>query len=190
MDRLADLAFHWSMTTHHLPLTATELDAGTSGASGTLRLLTWAAVLGAGLAAGVFFAFSTFVTAGLRQLPAREGIDAMNAINRTAPTAAFMTLLFGTAAVAVVIGLAALRHLDTAGGRWRLAGAACYLIAIVMTAAYHVPHNNALALVDSSSAGAPAYWKHWISSWVALNHVRTLACTLSAAAFLIAARLD
>jgi len=57
------------------------------------------AAVGAGLSAGVFFAFSTFVMKALGRLPDTEGISAMQAINKAAPTPAFMAALFGTAAV-------------------------------------------------------------------------------------------
>ncbi len=60
--------------------------------------------------------------------------------------------------------------------RWQLAGCLLYLVMIVVTAAYHVPHNDALALVDPDSAGAGTAWRHYLSSWTAWNHVRTLAC--------------
>ena len=40
-----------------------------------------AAVLGCGLVAGIFFAFSTFVMRALGRRPAGEGIAAMQAIN-------------------------------------------------------------------------------------------------------------
>ena len=51
-----------------------------------------------------------------------------------------------------------------------------------------VPHNDALALVDPTSAGAGSTWRHYLSAWTAWNHVRTLACAGSAVALTIAAR--
>ena len=53
------------------------------------RVLTIVTALGAGLNAGVFFAFSSFVMTALRRLPATQSISAMNAINKAAPTAWF-----------------------------------------------------------------------------------------------------
>ncbi len=46
-------------------------------------ILTFAAVLGSGLVAGIFFAFSTFVMRALGQLPQDQGIAAMKSINIT-----------------------------------------------------------------------------------------------------------
>src|ERR687895_14764 len=59
--------------------------------SGLLYAATLVTALGCGLVAGVFFAFSTFVMAALRRLPAAEGITAMQWINILAVTPAFMT---------------------------------------------------------------------------------------------------
>lgn len=79
--------------------------------------LTFLAALGSGLAAGVFFAFSAFVMSGLARLPAPAGIAAMNAINVTAVTPMFMSLLFGTALFALVLGIVAMTN-------WSMNGAA------------------------------------------------------------------
>ncbi|MCW2539340.1 MAG: hypothetical protein JWN95_1065 [Frankiales bacterium] len=69
-------------------------------------------LLGAGLVAGVFFAFSSFVMAGLRRLPASQGMAAMQGINKSAPTAWFMSVLFGTAIVCSALAVSAARHRD------------------------------------------------------------------------------
>jgi uncharacterized membrane protein len=72
--------------------------------------LTLVTALGCGLNAGVFFAFSGFIMHGLRRLPAPPGITAMQSINVTAVTPAFMSVLFGTALAclaAIVTGVSA-----------------------------------------------------------------------------------
>src|SRR2546422_10143662 len=87
-----------------------------------INVLTFVAVLGSGLAAGVFFAFSSFVMPGLRRLPAPQGIRAMQSINITAVRPPFMIDLVGTAllcAVLVVLGVINLGH---PYGPWLLAG--------------------------------------------------------------------
>lgn len=66
------------------------------GMTRAAHLLTVAAVLGCGLNAGVFFAFSGFVMAALRRLPAPQGIAAMQSINVTAVRPPLMAALFGT----------------------------------------------------------------------------------------------
>jgi uncharacterized membrane protein len=151
--------------------------------------LTLLAAVGAGLAGGVFFAFSTFVMPGLGRADDRSGLVAMQGINKAAPTPVFMALLFGTALACALLAISAVRRFDQPVARWQLAGCLLYLLMIVVTAAYHVPHNDALALVDPDAAGAGATWRHYLSSWTAWNHLRTLACAGSAVALTIAARI-
>jgi uncharacterized membrane protein len=144
------------------------------------------AAVGAGLAGGVFFAFSTFVMRALGRLPDSEGLSAMQAINKAAPTPVFMAALFGTAAVCVAIGVWAVTRLSQPRAVWLLVGCALYLVAIILTAAYHVPRNDALALVNPTSAGASTKWRAYLSGWTAWNHLRTVSCLSSAAVFTLA----
>jgi uncharacterized membrane protein len=69
--------------------------------------LTFAAALSSGLVAGVFFAFSSFVMPALGRIHPDQGIVAMQSITVTAITPAFMLALFGTAVVALVLGITA-----------------------------------------------------------------------------------
>ncbi|BCH30210.1 membrane protein [Mesorhizobium sp. L-8-10] len=158
--------------------------------TGTLLVpLVFFAALGSGLAAGVFFAFSTFVMSGLARLPAPSGIAAMNAINVTAVTPVFMSLLFGTALVAAVIGVLAVMNWSTAGTAYALAGALLYLVGvIVVTIAFNVPLNDQLAAVAPDSAAGAEFWQHYLAAWVGWNHVRTLAPLGSLALFILAMR--
>src|SRR5688572_3218433 len=124
---------------------------------GYLFALTLVAVLGCGLAAGVFFAFSSFVMKALGRLPAAQGIAAMQAINVAAVSFAFMLALFGTAVACVALAGWAIAERHEPFAPYLLAGSALYLVGvIVLTIAYHVPRNDALAAVEPSSAGAAA----------------------------------
>jgi uncharacterized membrane protein len=161
----------------------------TNTIDGYPRALTLIAAVGAGLAAGVFFAFSTFVMAALRHLPAPQGIRAMQAINKAAPNPWFMLVLFGTALVCVVLGVSAVRRWGEPAAAWQLAGAALYLVCVVLTMAYHVPRNDALARLDPDAAGAVAPWHHYLTYWTAWNHVRTLSATAGALALTVAMRV-
>lgn len=153
----------------------------------SFRVLTLVAAVGAGTAAGVFLAFSTFVMTGLRELPPPQAIGAMQAINRAAPrSVCFMILLGGTAVVALVVGIRALGRLGSPSSWLLLAGCALYLICLVVLAAYHVPHNDALALVDANAPGAETEWKNYFTGWVAWNHVRTLTALGGSALFTLA----
>jgi uncharacterized membrane protein len=164
-----------------LPSTAaaatTAPDALTDGWTRGLALAT---TVSTGLVAGVFFAFSTFVMAGLRRLPPAQGMAAMQSVNRAAPSPLFMLVLFGTAVGDVVLAVAGLRDLGRASARYHVAAAAVYVLAIVVTVTYHVPRNDALATRDPQAPGSAAAWRTYARNWTALNHVRTAASTVSA----------
>lgn len=151
--------------------------------------LTFLAALGSGLAAGVFFAFSTFVMAGLARLPPPAGIAAMNAINATAVTPMFMGLLFGTALFALVLGIVAVMDWDADGASYALLGSILYIVGvIVVTAFFNVPLNDRLAAAPPDSAAAAELWQRYLSAWVGWNHVRTLAPLGSMALFILSMR--
>ncbi|MGO4831582.1 DUF1772 domain-containing protein [Rhizobiaceae sp. 2RAB30] len=151
--------------------------------------LVFVAALGSGLAAGVFFAFSTFVMSGFARLPAPAGIAAMNAINITAVTPMFMSLLFGTALVVAVAGVIAMMNWNVAGSAYVLAGALLYLVGvIVVTIAFNVPLNDQLAAVAPESAAGAELWQRYLSTWVGWNHLRTLAPIVSMVLFVLALR--
>jgi uncharacterized membrane protein len=157
---------------------------------GYARVLTFAAAIGSGLVAGVFFAFSTFVMQALGRLPAAQGLSAMQAVNRAAPSPAFMTALLGTSVVCLGLGVSALTRLDEPGAAYQLAGSGLYLLGLVVTVAYHIPHNNALDLVDPAGAGAADTWRHYLTAWTAWNHVRTLTSLAAAVVLTLALRVD
>ncbi len=94
---------------------------------GPLTALSVTAALGCALNAGVFFAFSSFVMQGLGRLRPADGAAAMRSINVTAVTPAFMTALFGTAALCVAVVAAGLGGLGESYGGYLVAGGALYL---------------------------------------------------------------
>ena len=154
-----------------------------------LQIGTVVAALGSGLIAGVFFAFSTFVMAGLAQLPPAEGLAAMQSINRTAVRPPLMAVLFGTALACLGLAVWAVLNWGERSAGWVLAGAALYVIgAIVVTIVANVSRNEALALLDPGDPGTAELWVSYVASWTGWNHVRTLA-SLGAAALLTVALL-
>jgi uncharacterized membrane protein len=54
--------------------------------------------------------------------------------------------------------------------------------------AYHVPHNDALALVDPRSPDAARAWGQYVSPWTAWNHMRTVTALTAATAFILGLR--
>ncbi len=153
------------------------------------RILTIISAPGSGLVAGVFFAFSTFIMKALDRLPPAQGITAMQAINDAAPTARFMTALFGTALSCSVLAISSLLRLSEPGAIYRVVGCALYLVAILLTMAYHVPHNDALAAIDPTGAGAASYWNDYVGGWTEWNHVRTVSSLGAAVSFTLALRV-
>jgi uncharacterized membrane protein len=150
--------------------------------AGLLFVLTMIAALGCGLIAGVFFAFSAFVMKALSKLPPAQGIAAMQSINVVVINRWFMSAFFGTAFVCVMLALISLLRWQTPGAGYRLVGSLLYLIGtIVVTIAFNVPRNNALAAVEPASDEGAVLWKKYISSWTAWNHVRTVAALAAAA---------
>jgi uncharacterized membrane protein len=164
--------------------------------NGYLFVLTLLAALGCAMMAGVFFAFSTFVMKALARLPVEQGLGAMQAINVAAVTFAFMAALFGTAAACGALAVWALFAWDEGFAPYLLVGSALYLVGtILLTIAYHVPRNEALATVEPRDADAERYWRRYLSAWnwrrylsgwTAWNHVRAAAALAAAAVLTIA----
>ena len=154
----------------------------------THTILTIIAAVGAGASGGVFFAFSTFVMKALGRLPAIQAISVMNALNKAAPSPLFMLALLGTGAVSIALSAVALGRLDQRWAAFVLTGTALYLACVIVTMIYHVPRNNALALVDPTGPDAALAWAQYLSPWTAWNHVRTVTALAGSTAFILALR--
>lgn len=155
-----------------------------------LVTLTTATALGCGLSAGSLFAFSSFVMQALRRLPPAQGIAAMQSINVTAVTPAFMTALFGTMFGCIAVILAGVAHWDESFGPYLAGGGAAYVAGTIgLTIVYHVPRNNALATVDPTGADGASYWPRYLAEWTRWNHVRVLAGLAAAAVLSVALRV-
>lgn len=140
------------------------------------EFLTIAALVGAGLNAGVFFAYSTFTMSGLKRLAPAAGAAAMQEINREAPKAPLMSLFFGTALVSAALMVDGLGNLDQVAARYQVAAGVLFLVGVILTTGmYHVPRNNRLDRLDANSAAGTAYWSVYLREWVRMNHVRTIA---------------
>lgn len=146
------------------------------------------ATLGAGLIAGVFFAFSTFVMRALRRLPPREGIVAMQSINIAVINPLFLGVFLGTALLCIVCAMGAAMGWG-AGAGWMLAGSGLYFGGtFLVTMLFNVPLNNGLAILTPGDASAGDHWTRYVRRWTAWNHVRTVAAILATAAFVLALR--
>ena len=155
--------------------------------SNQLFVLTLCAVLGCGLMAGVFFAFSTFIMRALARLQPAQGIEAMQSINRTVINPWFLGVFLGTAAVCILLAGSALWQWQQPGAVYLLAGSLLYLIGTVLaTMVFNVPMNDALESVAPASNDASDQWASYLARWTTWNHVRTAAALLGAASFLLA----
>lgn len=154
-------------------------------------VLTAIAAVGAGLSAGVYLAFSTFVMPGLRDQPPRQAIGAMNAINRAAPQSPLLMLvLLGTGLLCVVLLIVGIVRHDEPAAWWRMVGAALYLLSVFILIGYHVPHNEQLMQIDPSDvANADAIWGRFFSGWMLWNQLRTLSAASGAVGFVVALKV-
>ena len=150
------------------------------------QVLMGAAIMSSAMAAGAFFDFSTFAIRGLRKLSPSEGARAMQKINEEAPSPLFMLLVFGTAVLCIGVGIHASVTLAGTNLVLRLVGAAVYVLGVaVLTIVYHVPRNDRLAALEATSPEGVSYWSQYLSEWVSLNHVRTIAPLITAFLFLL-----
>lgn len=147
-----------------------------------LPVLTPVTALGCALVGGVFFAFSTFVMPALARLPAPQGIAAMQSINVTVITPSFMTALFGTGVLCLVLAASVLPAWPSGASLRVLAACALYVCGnVLVTMVFNVPRNDALAALDPTTAEAARFWADFLTGWTAWNHVRTLTALLAAA---------
>ncbi len=145
-------------------------------------ILATVAAIAAAAVGGLFYAFSTFVMRGLDRTGPDAAATAMRGINAEAQgNAPFLALFMGSALVALVVGIAALRRIGLPGSGWLLAGAVLALVPLVVTVAVNVPLNDRLA------ASLP--WQEYHRIWTLWNHVRTVAPLIGSASMLIGVRL-
>ncbi|MEU9914476.1 anthrone oxygenase family protein [Streptomyces sp. NPDC051001] len=149
--------------------------------------LTVLGVLGTGLVAGVFCAFSTFVMKGLAELPPAQGVAAMKAINVTALRPAFMLVFAGSAVLCAVIAVVTFVLWPDEGTVELLLGSALYLFgSFGVTMVANVPRNDTLMKLDAGTAEAAAYWPEYVREWTVWNHVRMVASGAAALVYVLA----
>lgn len=148
--------------------------------------LTLAALLGSGIMAGCFFAFSNFVMPALARRPAGEGMAAMQAINVTVLNPGFLGVFMGTTLLSAVLGGGGLML----GGLWvgpALAAALLYMLGtFAVTVAGNVPLNDRLEAVDPAAPDAADAWAGYLRRWTFWNHVRTAASMAATVGYALA----
>jgi len=145
--------------------------------------LVFVAAIGSGIVAGIFFAFSSFVMAGLGRIPPAQGVAAMNSINVTVINPSFMSAFLGTGLLCLVVGVRALFLWNQGGAKLVLVASLVYLVgSFGVTLVFNVPLNNKLASI-ADPVQAVAFWPNYLAAWNTWNHVRTAAAALSAVLF-------
>ena len=153
----------------------------------TIFCATFAAAVGSGLVAGIFYAFSSFVMGALGRLPAAHGIEAMQAINLVVINRSFILAFFGTAILCCGLLVATYMRWSDGSSKLLLLGSLLYLIGtIAVTMVFNVPLNNALAAVRPETPQAASVWAHYLERWTMWNTVRTVAPTASMILFIAA----
>ncbi|GIG53848.1 anthrone oxygenase family protein [Demequina activiva] len=146
------------------------------------QALVVAAIVVTGMAAGVLYAFSAFVMAGISEQPASAAAATMQAINRHAQRWRLGLLLLATLAVPAATALAAVVGVEPGRG-WAVAGAAVTVAGVLgVTAVGNVPLNERLA----RAAEPVEMWGRFVRPWLAWNHLRTAAGALACGLFAIA----
>jgi uncharacterized membrane protein len=152
----------------------------------TLKLV---AVLGCGLIAGVFFAFSSFVMKALAQVEPTQGMTTMQAINVTVINPSFMTVFMGTTVLCLFLAVLALLKWQQPGSAYLLGGCLLYLLGtFLVTVIGNVPLNGTLAIAHSNSSEGLQLWASYLKTWTIWNHIRTLAALGATAAIALTLR--
>lgn len=146
--------------------------------------VAFAAVIGSGLMAGLFFIFSVCIMQALSRLPPEEGVAAMNAINVVIQNPLFLTAFLGTGVLGLILVAAA--FLSGGQGAYLLAaGGLSYLVGtLAVTIVFNVPLNDALAAARGQAA-VELWQQRYLTVWLWWNHVRTLSSTGALALFVL-----
>jgi uncharacterized membrane protein len=152
-----------------------------------LPSLTFLVAISCGLAAGIFYAFSSLVMRALAKIPPPAGIAAMQSINVSVVNPWFMAAFFGPAVICCALGVVSLVRWNREGNAFLFAGSAFYLVGTMMvTFAFNVPLNDVLATVDPASLEGARQWASYLVTWTNWNHVRTGGALFAAVAFYLA----
>jgi uncharacterized membrane protein len=142
-------------------------------------------VVGSGLVAGLFFAFSTSVMPALRRVPPEHGAAAMQQVNRVILNPLFLAVFLGTTLLCLLVAVAA-PFSGRDGAAWLVVGGLLEVVgAFVLTMVVNVPLNNRLDGVDPASTEGGRVWTEYLARWVPWNHVRAVASAGSTAALAV-----
>jgi uncharacterized membrane protein len=151
------------------------------------RTVNVGATLSCGLMAGLMFAYSSSVIAGLADVPSADRIIAMNGMNRELLNPFFGLFFFGAIGTSVALGIRAYMNSDLDARSWLLAGSVVYVMGVfLVTILINIPMNNRLAALDPTALDAADSWATYARRWTWINHFRTLCAIVSATSFAVA----
>jgi len=146
------------------------------------------ALVGNGLLAGLFAAFSWAVVPGLRHVDDRSFIETFRAINSAILTPGFLVVFLGTPVVTVAVTASHLGPGQDASVPWLLAGTVCSVLSFGITAAVNVPLNRRL---DAASTVTEAERRHarvaFEAPWSRWNLARLATSTAALALLALSA---
>ncbi len=149
----------------------------------TIYILNFVAVLGTGLVAGVFLAFSSFIMPAFGRLPSATGMAAMQMINVTVINPLFMLILFGTALMSLALAFATWKT-GGANSTLLLLAAALYVFGTIgITLAFNIPLNENLAAINAAKPESDKLWIEYLQNWTFWNTMRGVSASASCAAF-------
>ncbi|VVJ19118.1 integral-membrane protein [Amycolatopsis camponoti] len=128
-----------------------------------------AALVAAGLLAGLFYAYACSVMPGLARGDDKTFVEAMRGINVAIVNPVFMLTFLGAPLLA---GVAI--FLNPGPRPWVIAGFACLVAVLVITGALNIPLNNAL---ESGGDDFAVVRAHFEAAWVRWNVLRAVAST-------------
>jgi len=138
------------------------------------EILIWIAATGAGVMAGVYFAFSGFIMKSLDQLDSDKSVAAMNAINEVILRSWFMPVFFGSSLLYLLLAVMALLDWENANAPLLLIASLSYIVGMFLcTVVFNVPLNNLLAKNSENNADKTSLWSHYFENWTRWNHLRT-----------------
>jgi uncharacterized membrane protein len=141
------------------------------------------AITANGVLAGVYLAFAVAVSPGLRRIDARTHIRSTVAVNRAILNPVFLSLFLG-APVSALAALVVPRGSTGAHATAAIGGAACAVLALVITVAVNVPLNRALEGAEAGhDAHVTAARERFARRWDRANSARA-AASLAAALLL------
>ena len=158
-----------------------------AGGMNPTQIVTVLAALGSAAFGGVLFGFSTLVMPGLDDSPPEAAVATMQQVNKVAPRSLLAVDMVVTLALCLVVAVTALLRLRRDGGLGSglvLLGCLLYVASFVVTAIYHIPHNDAFASVAADGPHAAQAWHDYARPWELWNHVRA-ACALTGSAAMV-----